>query len=201
MPTFNWREFLSLWSKELLESGYYRELPADVISSGWLGYPGATETQIKQVETRLGIVLPFSYQEFLKTSNGWRKPSLEIERLWPTEEINWFYVRNKAWIEEWNAHKQDLDVLDDEYFVYGEGQSDLSIRVEYLQTALEISGVGDHTVYLLNPKIVTPEGEWEAWILSAWGVTRYRSFQEMMQAEYKHFQEWLILEKNRLPDE
>ena len=61
--------------------------------------------------------------------------------------------------------------------------------MEYLQTALEISDVGDAGIYLLNPQVVTEEGEWETWFFANWlpGATRYRSFQELMEAEYQNF--------------
>ncbi len=44
-------------------------------------------------------------------------------------------------------------------------------------------------IYLLNPQVVTEEGEWEAWFFANWlpGAARYRSFQEMMEAEYQDF--------------
>jgi hypothetical protein len=51
----------------------------------------------------------------------------------------------------------------------------------------------DAAILLLNPKIVTDEGEWEAWYLDSKlpGAFRFRSFQELMQAQY----EWLATEE------
>ncbi len=82
-------------------------------------------------------------------------------------------------------------VSDNEYFIYGENQDCSKLRTEYLRTALEISDKGESSIYLLNPQIVTESGEWEAWFFGDWlpGADRYRSFQEMMQAEYKIFLE------------
>lgn len=71
-----------------------------------------------------------------------------------------------------------------EYFVYGEEQDCVYLRREYLQTALEInSDSGDGDIYLLNPQIITADGEWEAWHFGNKlpGAIRYRSFYEMMQ--------------------
>jgi hypothetical protein len=48
----------------------------------------------------------------------------------------------------------------------------------------------DATDYVLNPEVVTPEGEWEAWVMNWWKpseVRRYRSFWDLMQAEYQAF--------------
>lgn len=71
----------------------------------------------------------------------------------------------------------------------GDGQDPVLFCVEYLQSMLEISEEGDSAIYLLNPNVVTPGGEWEAWFFANWlpGANRYRSFWEMMQAEHQAF--------------
>jgi hypothetical protein len=42
-------------------------------------------------------------------------------------------------------------------------------------------------VYLLNPSVVFEGGEWEAWVFASVfpGAIRYRSFWELMKAEYQ----------------
>jgi hypothetical protein len=54
---------------------------------------------------------------------------------------------------------------------------------------LEVSDIGDSAILLLNPEVVTPDGEWEAWDFANWhpGAVRYRSFWDMMQALYDSF--------------
>ncbi|MEU6252536.1 hypothetical protein [Streptomyces sp. NPDC047043] len=44
-------------------------------------------------------------------------------------------------------------------------------------------------VSLLNPCVITPDGEWEAWYLAHWlpGAVRYRSFRALMNDEYETF--------------
>lgn len=205
MSTFNWESFLRRWSQEILESiaDNQEKLPSEVIRSGWLGYPGATNEQITRAEDRLGIALPPSYRAFLKVSNGWRQTTPFIPRLWSTEEIEWFTVRHQDWINAFLDHHEHpstdspnsgsapTSVSDAEYFVYGDDQDCSKIRFEYLQTALEISAKGDYAIYLLNPKAIAADGEWEAWFFGDWlpGADRYRSFCEMMQAEYENFLE------------
>ncbi len=68
--------------------------------------------------------------------------------------------------------------------MYGADQSVVHFRKEYLQMALEVSDYGDACIYLLNPEVITDEGEWDGMFMAGWlpGVSRYRSFQEMMQA-------------------
>ena len=75
--------------------------------------------------------------------------------------------------------------------MYGETQDSVRFRVEYLESALEVSDIGDSAIFLLNPKVVTPDGEWEAWFFGNWlpGASRYRSFAELMEAEYQTFHE------------
>lgn len=73
-------------------------------------------------------------------------------------------MRNQDWVDAYTEPAEDLPPLTDEqYLVYGDEQSTTDFRTEYLQTALEISANGDSAICLLNPEIVTPEGEWEAW--------------------------------------
>lgn len=205
MSSFDWERFLKRWSQEIIDAiGRDRDdLPTEVLRSGWLGYPGATEQQITQAEARLGKTLPPSYQAFLRVTNGWRQTPLLSNKLWSIEEIEWFSVKHQAWIDAfWKKVDQPPagssndkaaipSIPDADYFIYGDDQDCSKIRVEYLQTALEISQPGDGAIYLLNPQIVSPDGEWEAWFFGDWlpGADRHRSFQEMMQAEYESFLE------------
>jgi len=57
--------------------------------------------------------------------------------------------------------------------------------VKHLAHTLCISEVGDSAVLLLNPMVVWPDGEWEAWLFANWlpGATRYRSFADWMTHE------------------
>jgi hypothetical protein len=194
---FDWQDLLTRWSKQVIDSGkyvvtppyHYGEPPAEVLATGWLGYAGASNDQIAKAETRLGTILPPSYREFLKVTNGWRQATPIIHKLWSTEEIEWFSVRNQQWIDAYlrPGLPQLPSVGDKEYFTYGAEQNYQAVRAEYMQTALEISDTGDSAIYLLNPKVVTDEGEWEAWFFANWlpGAYRYRSFWEMMESQYE----------------
>jgi hypothetical protein len=190
MPALDWQGFLRQWNTDILARAEARaELPRKVVKAGWLGFPGATEEQIARAESRLGTILPPSYRAFLRVSNGWRLAPLWIERLWSTEEINWFAVHHQGWIDAWRAADlHPLPIPDEQYRVYGRDQDTVALRLEYLQTALQISPnkPDASAVYLLNPQITTGTGEWEAWYLGNRlpGARRYRSFQEMMQAIY-----------------
>ncbi len=194
MQTHPWKPFLTEWSRALLQWDRVREAaPPDAVHSGWVGRPGASEAELAAAEARLGIRLPPSYRQFLAVSNGWGQLTDFIFNLWSTEEIEWLRVRNQHLITVWTEDMppNTRTVADAEYFVYGETQDCVSVRGEYLRTALEISGWGDSAICLLNPQVVTPEGEWEAWFFANWlpGANRYRSFWELMQGEYAGFLE------------
>lgn len=78
------------------------------------------------------------------------------------------------------------------YFSYGDDQDSVNLRPEYLRTALEISDYGDAAIYMLNPKVVFADGEWEAWMLASWlpGASRYRSFWELLEAAHRDLAEF-----------
>jgi SMI1 / KNR4 family (SUKH-1) len=195
MTTFNWEPFLRQWSQEALATHDPTSLPNDIQDSGWLGYPSATDAEIAQAESRLNTIFPPSYRAFLKVSNGWRQTTPFIDRLWSTEEIEWFTTRHSDWIEDFIRRYGDRSLADDSrdvsYGIYGADQDCRTLRSQFLYSALEISQKGDSSIYLLNPQVTTENGEWEAWFFGNWlpGADRYRSFEELMQAEYQNFLE------------
>src|SRR5215472_5834493 len=102
MTLFNWQDLMTAWNQELLADEDIRaDLPPAVFASGWLGYPGATEEQMIQLEERLGTPLPPSYREFVRFTNGWREAGYFIHQLWSTEEIEWHAVRHQDLIDAW----------------------------------------------------------------------------------------------------
>jgi hypothetical protein len=197
----DWDPLLREFSREMIEDPQIRQrLPAEVLRSGWLGFEGASEEQIRATETRLNVELPNSYREFLKVSDGWRNLGAFIYKMWPTTEVEWFSVRNQEWIDAYAADESPR-ISDEEYFVYGDGQDSITFRPEYLQSALEISDTGDSTIVLLNPRVVSADGEWEAWVFANWypGARRYRSFHELVQEELRSFRKLKMRRDNPKP--
>jgi hypothetical protein len=194
MHNSDWLSFLKQWNDEMLGSSLAEQLPQDIRESGWLGIPPATDSEIADVERKLKIALPPSYREFLKVSNGWRQTTFAIERVFGTKEICWFRKKHRDWIAAYApppASESREEISDSEYFSY---ENPEVFRYSHLKETLQISEVGDSAVYLLNPQVITKDGEWEAWFFANWipGVRRFRSFIEMMQAEYSSFagDEW-----------
>lgn len=189
MPeNYDWRSFLETYSRELLSSPQVvSRVQDDVLKSGWLGFPGATEEAILAQENKLGTRLPISYRNFLKVSNGWRFLGNFVYKLHPIEEVGWFRDTNQDWIDAYLS--EPIDTPNSEYFVYGESQDPVWFRSQYLQSALEISEEGDSAIYLLNPEVQFMNGEWEAWFFANWlpGASRYRSFRDLIKNERKRY--------------
>lgn len=183
MDSTRWHNLLSELSRTVLASSYapVDTLDGDHTPGDWLGFAPANAAEIAAAENRLGVRFPPSYRAFLAVSNGWRTTGPFIDRLWSSTEVDWFSVRNQDWIDIWT--EDPMPVSDEEYATYGDRQDAGAIRTEYLPTMLEVSDVGDAAVILLNPQVVTPEGEWEAWFFASWipGAYRFRSFWELMQ--------------------
>jgi SMI1/KNR4 family protein SUKH-1 len=188
-----WHDLLTRWNADLLRwPDLAKNVPPEVLTSRWLGFPAAPAAAITAAEARLGYTLSPSYCEFLKVTNGWRHLGWPHDQLRSVEDVDWFRVRNQAWIDAWLVGVRTYDpppVSDERYFTYGETQRVTDLREEYLPSLLEVSTTGDGVIMLLNPHVTFPDGEWEAWDFGNWypGAQRYRSFWELMQAAYHGF--------------
>ncbi|MEV0596690.1 SMI1/KNR4 family protein [Nonomuraea cavernae] len=143
-------------------------------------HPPAGEVEVSQLEERLGMSLPPSYRQFLLFSNGW---GVDEYSLLPVTEVGWLRDVEPSTVEAWSSPKAEepLSVPDDLYFIYGKEQNRHAIRGEYLAGTLLV-GQWDGDL-LLNPHVMTSDGEWEAWLLAAWlaGAIRQRSFWDLMK--------------------
>lgn len=193
-PRFPWRSFLERWSREWLQiEEFVLDQPDEVVESGWLGAPGASEETIRALEERLGRQLPPSYRAFLATSNGFRGGGTSISRIRPTEEVRPFIEEEREWVEIWTAEGADISPEE-----HRSRRDETVFRTEYLRTAVQVSDVGDSAVYLLSPDVVD-EDEWEAWLFASWipGAQRYRSFWDLMRAEHASFLAIMLPERGR----
>jgi hypothetical protein len=179
-----WEAWLRKWNRELLARYDPTEYNAfvdpqvtpAVLASGWLGFPGLSDTQLAELEARLGTTLPPSYRAFLRVSNGFLQPGVIVPRLLPANEVAWLREGDPDIIDAWTEVTSPTGGLDDR-----DGFE------RYLPTALQVSArerVGT-AMYLLNPLVASGDGEWEAFFFAHWvpGVRRFRSFWELMQAE------------------
>ena len=188
MDRDSWAVFLEPWAAAAVQKTGDNPRPGPLAG---LGFPPASEAQLTAAEHRLGTRLPPSYRSFLECTNGLKQPQEFLGasggHFWPVEDLDWFRTRNMEWIEAYNY--DPYQVPDSLYDVYGDQQDCVHFRAEYLYDCLELSHDGDSAIYLLNPRIVTADGEWEAWFFANWhpGAVRYRSFAELMRAHYLNF--------------
>jgi len=189
----NWPDLMMRMNNVILSSDISDGLSSDLVNKGWLGYPGATEDEIRLLEQRLNVNLPPSYRKFLSFSNGWQgKLSWQIDDLLPANKVDWFSILHENWLKVFSDPAllaiEDELITDEFYFEdLGDFGDAASTRHRYLKNCLAISGRGDGAILLLNPAIVFEHGEWEAWFFANWlpGAQRYRSFWDLMQSLYK----------------
>lgn len=188
MSTYEWVSLLQQWNEDILNSSDAAYLPEEVLRTGWLGFPPATEEEIQAAEARLGVRLPDSYREFLKVTNGWRMTSPFIDRVWGTEEIEWLAMQRRYILDPIRRYG-DEEIPDSEYFLYGEWRPG-PLRLEDLERSLEVGFGSDVDQYLLLPAVTTEEGECDAFAVYPKGGevrVRYRSFWDLMVGEYELF--------------
>ncbi len=180
-----WTETLTRLNSLVLRSDKWRdELPPECLSSGWCGSPSAPESEILAAEKRLGVKLPPSYRAFLSISNGWRPFSEAIERLLPVEEIERLETAEPENLVAIQKYYHESEISDEAYLDYDTPKHMEALRHRYYPRSLLVGkswGVeGD--IVLLNPQIVTHEGEWETIFFANWipGNQRYRSFFEFV---------------------
>ncbi|MDF1853707.1 MAG: SMI1/KNR4 family protein [Verrucomicrobiales bacterium] len=110
--------------------------------SKWLGFPAASETEIEEAETRLGIKLPPTLREFYLVSNGWRQIDDFIYEIVPVQKLNWFKDLDPVFCEDCTE------------------VNELSVA-----RSICLSQKGDATTLLIDPENRTESGEW---IVGAW---------------------------------
>jgi HEAT repeat protein len=189
--TMDWRPFLTGWSAELMTTDLARHACPPPESRDWLGFESAADSDITDLEVRLGLILPPSYKSFLQITNGWRVTTPFIYRVRPAAEVNWFHIENENWVEGYTRNTPEVPTEYNYSYMcrYTEdGAGDY--HPGHMNTLVQISDV-ENGVYLLNPQAVTPDGEWEAWFLANWtaGPLRFSSFAHLMVREFKTFRE------------
>ena len=147
--------------------------------------PGASPADIAAVEARLGVTLPPSYRAFLATADGYEPGELSFAPvLQPSASIGWLRELAADTAEGWSEGSDMAPDLDADYFVYDELQDPVRFHPGHVPGLLLVSTDDSDGAWLLNPAVVFPDGEWEAWHLAAYlpGAARYRNFAELITA-------------------
>ncbi len=154
------------------------------------------------MEARLGTALPPSHRTFLLLSDGTRTiwlpncPPYEDVPSWvgffPCAHVDWFSSYQPEWIQIWcdiasegGRSLLDSGMTDVAYFDYSRHQDCASLKVGHMQTALQVSATHAGEVFLLNPQVISPDGEWELWYLGNHlpGAYRFASFGHVFDPE------------------
>ena len=147
---------VALWLADDAELGFSESdslLPAHARSTGWLGRPAASTSQVADAQARLGCELPRSYRSFLAIANGWHGCAAVsvphgLCNLDSTDDIDWFRTRD--------AHVGRLDSLR----AMPATSDDFTIDVAHLEAALLIGESDGNECILLNPRR-QDDGEWQ----------------------------------------
>lgn len=190
----NWISFLSCWEKEILDmlnrkEEFYTPEEKLVYERQSARFDPAALGRISELEKRLNITLPKSYKDFLRASNGWIHVNFDASDgvILSVENVGWLIDKESSVVRDWLQNAGGYGYIPDhKYYQYGTLQDPIDMRNEYLKYSLMISDVVDAGVFLLNPKVVTEDGEWEAWFFG-WelpGAYRFKSFAHLMRYAY-----------------
>lgn len=176
-----WLAWLERWNRILLDrydpdaaDAFVDPLVTrDVIRSGWLGAPGAGESELAALESRLGAALPASYRSFLAASNGFLQPGVIVPRLLPAHEVSPLRVTAPELLDVYAELERELGSL---------GAIERALPGTIQVSARETVGTA---VYLLDPGSIGPDGEWAAYYFADWipGGVRHPSFRALMESE------------------
>ena len=103
-------------------------------------------------------------------------------RFLPAAEVGWLRDLAPHVIDDWELTEDDDADPEPDRFNYDLFPSGW-FRLHLRETLL-ISQDDGEGVYLLNPKVVADDGEWEAWFLADWvpGAERAVSLRALLQA-------------------
>jgi hypothetical protein len=180
-----WMPILSRLNAVLLQSEDFEDdLTAEARSSSWCGSPPASEEEIVEAERRIGLTLPPSYRSFLSVSNCWRPYDNFVERLLPVQEIKPYRDADPKDLAAIQRMDED-DISDSDYVDYDSEEHSGALRPRYYADSILVSqawGVESERV-LLNPSIISIDGEWEVIFSAYWipGNHRFRSFLEFVK--------------------
>jgi hypothetical protein len=142
---------------------------------------------LNDVETankRLGVMLPASYLDFLSEIRQNRKDvevarTQELPVIYSLEMIDYFPVLKKEQYLIWSktGFMSGVDLSN----AYGVDQEDFLPDGDYLRKLIVIGEMYSPEIILLNPNIITEDGEMEALYLHLTGVIRMPSFAELMR--------------------
>jgi hypothetical protein len=133
---------------------------------------------IIELEKRFEIKLPRSYKEYMMANGTNLLLDSVFGKLFNLGNIDYFKVLSNEFYLSWT--RDNIDVDDTLYFIYGDGQESYNYRTKYFHNSIQISELFDGAVVLINPNIKF-EDEYEIMALANWlpGVARFKSFNDL----------------------
>lgn len=179
----HWQRFLTCWAAASSGAYYFHPRPQNIVT-GALRETEVVDAAIAERETALRVRLPQSYVDFLRvyrTDAGW----LADAELFHVSRIALFKDVSPDWdqeIAEREAREPAVDVSAERYYVYGQGQDVLAYRESQIREMIVIGSWGSNSsqLVLLNPAVMTADGEMETWLFGIY-VARTVSFAEAMR--------------------
>jgi len=144
------------------------------------------EDDVARLEARLGVALPAAYRDFLLATNGSirraSRAKSEPRLFHSVKQVDWLRKTDPETVRAWGTARLPA-VPDAQYLQYGIEQYGVGYRPEYVSHTLHVGNREGSDLILLNPKVVTADGEWEAWFLSPHipGAIRYPSFAHLVR--------------------
>jgi len=187
MGPLEWKAYLQECSRQIIDVGEDSGpiLPEESVRSGWLGYPGASGSAIRQAEKRLGVTLPPSLHAFYSASNGWRTVGCFIYEVLPLEKLGWIAdLETNLWENAVSLEKHEAN---DERAHVRKWAYQGGTRVI---RSLVIAQDGHASTWLLDPGTVNDKGEWAGGRWSSWNPGMEwiaDSFEGLFRDEYETY--------------
>lgn len=192
----DWDAFLGCWSSEssrkatLAGSAEFVTLLSKFTRLSKEPQPSAAEIEagIARLESRLGVLLPRSYKDFLR---AYRPPTYRPHEargggtlrvgIYAVDQVDRLGRLEPQLIQI--SRDFAIESSDADYYVYGTEQDDVSVRTKYRQDAIVVGSHGHeiHDLMVLYPQERTQDGEMEASLIFHSGEFRAPSFAELMR--------------------
>lgn len=154
------------------------------IQNNWLGFEPAKEEQIKNKEKELGLVLPESYIDFLKITNGFKQVSNFTGKLFSVEKIGWTKNLHPDLLEAYEDQEDFDSEISDEMLNDYSVKNNSKWKFSDFKETLIISDWGDSTLLMLNPNSKNKK-DYEVWEFGNWfpGAIRFKNFHHFIESK------------------
>lgn len=129
--------------------------------------PSASEEELAAAEERLGVSLPPDFRACLRAANGFGPIDDHVRRVRGAGELRWLRDEDPELVRIWSEASGD----------------------DSLARTLVVSDEEDGARALLNPAVVSADGEWEAWFFAHWvpGAEEFGSFRQLVEELHARF--------------